>query len=253
MKYKKLIVTGCSYTENLGSWAYQLASVYNLELINLASRGAGNKHMLLSLLYYLSKNEVNTEDTLIGIMWSDPLREDVLVEKNTEYEDQSIYKYDYDQYNSRVGMSSIIQKLKSNNMIVKAEIYKSWLTTNNNKSAITLNTWIHIESLITYLSHNNYTFFQTAFLDFLNGSMLIKKNGHPIFHSQGYSYLSELEKINLKQNRVNWIDLTHVEYLGEYAFYTNALETDKIHPSKICAEHWTNKILIPKLTEMKIL
>ena len=252
MKYKKLIVAGCSYTENSGGWAYQLAAAYNLELINLAARGAGNKHILISLLSYLAKNKIDTEDTLVGIMWSHPIRDDVIIEQNINYKDQTVYGYKYDQFNCRVGMDSILNKLDTDSRLVKAEVYKSILFANYNKAAMTLVTWTYIESVIAYLSNNNYTFFQTIFLDYLNRSTLIKKNTDSIIQ-QSYSYHDELERINLKQNNDGWVNLKHHEYLGEYAFYTNNLAPDKMHPNVDCAKHWTNKILIPKLKEMKIL
>jgi len=252
MKYKKLIVTGCSYTENLGGWAYQLAAEYNLELINLGCRGAGNKHIFTSLLYYLAKNNVDIETTLIGIMWSHPIREDFIFEKNTKYEDQSIYIYDYDQYNSCVGKGSILQQLDLNDKHVKTEVFKSKLWANDNKSAITLQTWTYVESLISYLQNNNYTFFQTIFLDYLNKSVLINVNSDSKFQKE-YSYSNELKRINLKHNKVNWIELAHAEYLGEYAYYTNKLAPNKMHPSAECAEQWAKTILIPKLQAMNIL
>lgn len=253
MKYKKLIVSGCSYTENIGSWAYVLASEYNLELVNLAYPGAGNKHIVYSLTSYLARNEIDSETTLIGIMWSHPVRDDHIVEINPDFSDQSIYKYEYDHFNRLVRTSEIFSKLNISTLQFQKQFYKeNELTPPLNKSGITLDTWTYTELITYYLISKKFTFFQTAFHDYLNGSDLIKNNTNWKLLKE-YFYLEELKRINLQQNKTNWVDLTHEQYLGEYAYFSNLLAPDKLHPNQICHKQWTNDILIPKLKEMKIL
>ena len=253
MKYKTLIVSGCSYTENPGSWAYALASKYNLELVNLAVPGVGNRHILFSLLLYLTKNNVDPETTLIGIMWSHPMRRHQVIEFNPEYSDNTIYKYEYDQYNRAVTNIDFYGKLDMSHPLVREEVYKNTVVLSNyNRSGHTLETWTYVESTIAYLVANKFNFFQTAFLDYLNGSDLIKNNSEWTPQHE-YYYTSELERIGLIQNKVNWVDLTHEQYLGEYAYFANKLDSDNMHPSQDCHLQWTTEILIPKLEKMQIL
>ena len=253
MKYKTLLVTGCSYTENTGSWAYSLASKYNLELINLAVPGVGNRHILFSLLSYLTKNNVDPETTLIGIMWSHPMRRHQIIEFNPSYADASIYKYKYDQYNRAVTNIDFYDKLDMSHPLTREEVYKNTVVLSNyNRSAHTLETWTYVESTVSYLLTNKFKFFQTVFLDYLNGSDLIKHNSEWTPQHE-YHYSTELERIGLTQNKINWVDLTHEQYLGEYAHFANKLALDKMHPNQDCHSQWTTEILIPKLQEMQIL
>jgi len=253
MKYKTLIVTGCSYTENPGSWAYSLASKYNLALINLAVPGVGNRHILFSLLSYLTKNNVDPETTLIGIMWSHPMRRHQIIEFNPNYADTSIYKYKYDQYNRAVTNIDFYDKLDMSHPLTREEVYKNTVVLSNyNRSAHTLETWTYVESTVAYLLTNKFKFFQTIFLDYLNGSDLIKHNSEWTPQHE-YHYSTELERIGLTQNKINWVDLTHEQYLGEYAHFANKLALDKMHPDQDCHSQWTTEILIPKLQEMQIL
>jgi len=253
MKYKTLIVSGCSYTENSGSWAYVLASKYNLELVNLAVPGVGNRHILFSLLSYLTKNNVDPETTLIGIMWSHPMRRHQIIEFNSSYADTSIYKYEYDQYNRAVTNIDFYGKLDMSHPLVREEVYKNTVVLSNyNRSAHTFETWTYVESTIAYLLANKFIFFQTIFLDYLNGSDLIKHNSEWTPQHE-YYYTAELARIGLTQNKVNWLDLRHEQYLGEYAYFTKKLASDNMHPNQDCHLQWTTEILIPKLKEMQIL
>jgi hypothetical protein len=252
MKYKKLIVAGCSYTENFGSWAYILSSFYKLELINLAIPGAGNKHILFSLISYLAKNNIDPETTLIGIMWSHPFREDHIVENNPTFKDQSIYRYSYDTYTRLVLNGDLLHNANIHNYFLRTLDAKDRMLGNYNFSGKTLETWTYTESTIAYLLGNNFTFFQTNFQNYLTGSDIIKYNTNFEIMKE-YHYLKELERLNLKHNIINRLELDHTQYLGEYAYHHNLLDTDKIHPSKDGHIKWTFEILIPKLQQINIL
>lgn len=249
MKYKKLIVSGCSYTENVGNWAVNLSNEYNLELINLAVPGAGNNHIVWSLLSYLERNEIDLETTLIGIMWSHPVRDDYVFEHNCDYEDQSIYKYDYDVSNRLVMRGDLLSKnikFRNNLRLSDFEDQKKLVSGRENSSAMTFRTWSLKNLLTSYLKTKKINFFQTAFLNYLNSSALIKHNTDSDFQ-KNYSYLSELERINLSSKLDNWIELSDKEYLGDFAFYIKQLDYDKIHPNLLGYKLWTKHILIPKL------
>ena len=255
MKYKKLIVSGCSFTENLGSWAYNLSDEYNLELINLAVPGAGNNHIVWSLLSYLERNQVDPETTLIGIMWSHPMRDDYVVEHNYNFEDQSIYKYEYDVSNRLVMRGDLISKdirITKNLSFSELNSQKTLVSSHRgNKSAMAFRTWSLKNLLTSYLKTKQIDFFQTAFLNYLNSSALIKHNTDSDFQ-KNFSYLEELERINLISKLDNWIELSDTEYLGDFAFRMKQMHPDNIHPSNLGHKIWTKMILIPKLKNIGI-
>ena len=249
MKYKTLLVSGCSFTENQGTWGFQLAPTYNLDLINLACKGAGNQHIAWSVISFLEKNNIDPETTLIGIMWSHPYRTDLVFERNPEYKDQSIFKYNYDSYNSLVRQSDLLEKHEfSQNRAVQA----SYLQINGNRLASTFKTWSLKTMMTAYLKDKKFTFFQTAFLNYLTQSSVVK--GIPYLqHQLRYQYLQDLENLGLNHNLHNWLNLQETEYLGEYAFHKRQMSSDGYHPSEEGYKSWTEKILIPNLEKMKIL
>jgi hypothetical protein len=250
MKYKKLLVSGCSFTENHGSWAYCLATKYNLELINLAVQGAGNNHIVWSLLSYIEKNQIDPETTLVGVMWSHPIRNDLIFEKNDRYSDQSIFKYKYDNANSLVILGDLLKREVP--QFYNLEVAKEKLLTRGNRSALAFKTWTLKTALTAYLTSKNFDFFQTGFINYFTESLLIKTNTNWDFQKE-FSYVNELNSIGLSYKLSNWLSLSDQEYLGEYAFHNNLLDFDKFHPSQSGHEHWSNEILIPKLKELKIL
>lgn len=249
MKHKTLLVSGCSFTANPNSWAYQLASTYNLDIINLACPGAGNNHIVWSTVSFLEKNNVDPETTLIGIMWSHPVRGDLVFEHNLEYKDQSVYKYKYDRYNRLVMLGDLMKK---DEYTQRTAVSNAMMQGNKNKASISFRTWSLKTLLSSYLKDKGFNFFQTAFFNYLTESSLIKSLPDFQFHAK-YQYLDDLNRIGLTHNIPNWIDLKDDEYLGEYAFYNQQLLLDMFHPSQTGHQAWTEKILIPNLEKMKIL
>jgi len=247
MKYKTLIVSGCSFTENQGSWAYQLASKYDLNLINLAYPGAGNQHIVWSLISFLEKNIIDIDTTLIGIMWSHPIRIDHVVERNKAYNNQEIFKYAYDDHNYSVIHRDILKHHKLHRL---REVILSYMWTNHNRSAIAFTTWTLKTSLNAYLENNKFKFFQTSFHNYFTRSEFISNLPGTEF-IRDFEYIKELEKNQLKHNHTNWLDIPYDQYLGDYAFNNNLLNTqDKHHPSIEGHKQWTENILIPAINHL---
>lgn len=251
MKYKKLIVSGCSFTERPNSWAEILASVLNLELINLASGGAGNKHVQYSLLNYIAKNDLDPNTTLVGIMWSHPIREDLFFEMNPEFKHQELYLYKFDDYTAEISTRDLLKSSGFDDRKKRAFVAKhTILSGNGNKAGIALDTWTTMESTISFLKANGFDFFQTIFHDYLHKSDLLSTKDEAWEFQKQFFYANELERINLKLNKNGWLDLNHDEFLGEFAFFKKELESDEYHPNQIAHRLWTVKILLPKLVKM---
>jgi lysophospholipase L1-like esterase len=125
------------------------------------------------------------------------------------------------------------------------------VSSRGNKSAIAFRTWSLKNLLTSHLKTKKIDFFQTAFLNYLTSSALIKNNTDSDFHKT-FSYLVELEKINLSSTLDNWIELSDNEYLGDFAFHMKQMHPDKVHPSNLGHKIWTKMILIPKLKNIGI-
>ena len=75
----KLIVSGCSYTDNIWidshgftPWPEKLAEKLGMECINLGASGAGNEHILSSLMDMMFEKDIG----LMIAMWTQPARMD---------------------------------------------------------------------------------------------------------------------------------------------------------------------------------
>lgn len=249
MNYKTLLVSGCSFTASEDNWAQQLSSKYGLELINLAYPGAGNHHVVWSTISFLEKNNIDPETTLIGLMWSHPMRVDLLFERNPELENQTIYRYNYDDFNSLVLFKELLEFHKYSQ---QKSVQESYLQGNSNRAASAFKTWTLKTLMTSYLKSKKFTFFQSAFFNYLTQSSLIKPL--PNFQLQlRFQYLKELEKIGLSHNLDQWINLKEEEYLGEFVFHQRKLSIDRFHPSGEGYKQWTEEILVPKLTQMGVL
>jgi hypothetical protein len=248
MKYKKLIVSGCSFTENEGSWAYVLSSILGIELVNLAVSGLGNKHIQYSLMHYLSVNDIDPETTLIGIMWSHPIRQDIIVEYNPDFKDKTVYRYKFGEYAAETSLKDIIEYCSPSNIFTRIGVAKNKIiSANDNKAGITLSNWTSMESTVSFLKYKGYNFFQTIFHDFLDESDLLKNVDERRQFERNYIYTKELDRVNLKLNKENWLEFEHTEYLGEYAYFNQVLSEDQYHPSKKGYAMWTLRVLIPAL------
>ena len=84
-KFKKLVVSGCSFTHNNHhdkcAWANLLADWSGMTIVNLATPGAGNEHIANSLILYLEKNKLDPSNTLVMAMWSGIDRNDLIVSR----------------------------------------------------------------------------------------------------------------------------------------------------------------------------
>lgn len=87
-KYKKLVTSGCSFTQGhkLGekvSWGYNLAQLLNCEHINKGMGGSSNQHILSKIINYCENNDMT--DCCVGIQWSEITRREMWIKKDQNY------------------------------------------------------------------------------------------------------------------------------------------------------------------------
>ena len=88
-QFKNLLVSGCSFTYNnsdlhICSWPYYLRDLAGFEQVYDCSQGgAGNNHVFNSIINEIETNpNINTQDTLVIVMWSGLTRTDVIAEQD---------------------------------------------------------------------------------------------------------------------------------------------------------------------------
>lgn len=234
-KFKKLIVSGCSFTHNRiessCTWANLLADLTGMEIVNLANSGAGNGHIANSLIMYLSRVKPDVDSTLIMTMWSGIDRTDWIVKQCKSIQHFN-YKFLYDNYTEHYLVGAPQWGSKE---------FKNYFNLQSDKS-FSVQSWLHFEALTNFLKFQKYTYRYTTFNDILYGNGMSNIN-----------FLKQITELDLSMDLTNWILTKEIDSLGEFAIYHNELIPNDGHPTLNAHERWTREKLIPTLLQQKIL
>ena len=245
--YKKLVVSGCSFTAG-DSWAQFLAEKYNLELVNLAVGGGGNKHIADSLILYLEQNKCDITDTLIGVMWSGISRTEWMI----SFPDQrysKYHRYDYTDQVSRVESNQILNDhgLSRNLVNHDPDLAMVEIAYSRGDRARHLQGLLSIIYLNSYLISKGHTFFQTHFFD-PNGDKQQSGELH------GSRYTDAYNDVGITGPSTGVLNFTPDQFLGNWAVNQHLIwGSDNHHPTVPAQKLWTETVLIPQLIQQKLL
>ena len=245
--YKKLIVSGCSFTAG-DSWAQFLAEKYNLELVNLAVGGGGNKHIADSLILYLEQNKCDITNTLIGVMWSGISRTEWMI----SFPDQrysKYHRYDYTDQVSRVESNQILNDhgLSRNLVNHDPDLAMVEIAYSRGDQARHLQGLLSMIYLNSYLISKGYTFFQTHFFD-PNGDK--QQSGE----MTGARYADACNNFGIDRPSTGVLNFTPDQFLGNWAANQNLVwGGNDLHPTVAGHKAWTEDVLIPQLIQQKLL
>lgn len=225
LKYKNLLVSGCSFTKDWGagalrSWPHFVQQHYNFDtVINCALSGAGNKHIADSIVHQLEFNtELTPTNTYVIIMWSGADRMDTMCDI-AHQNDREHYKYN----------DNIITLTTGG--IHRKEGVLGALYDVKNKSILALETFINITNTYHYLRSRGYKFKFLAHRDM---------------------------KLPAKDHAFDWqklldppVDCTHmfadISTVYEYCLRQEYISKDDYHPTAEGYQHWVNDILCKEL------
>ena len=235
-------MSGCSFTQGYHGWASILSKHFNSKLINLAIPGAGNQHIARSITLYLEKHQMDVDDTLIVVMWSNPSRADwIISRKHQDYSNH--YRSSYGDNTHLIFPGELLQSYQIKGALQPGFPELLDIAYSTGRSAMATIAWESINNLNMYLKNHGYRFLQTAYFDLYNR---IPEN----FGVDWVTY-AEIEQLSgLVLPKDNWIPLDTSEYLGNYVCQNNLLRRDTVHPTDSGYSQWTNKILIPKLAAL---
>jgi hypothetical protein len=255
--YKKLIVSGCSFTVNdfagpaasqRHSWAHFLAEKYNLELVNLAMAGAGNKHIADSLILYLEQNSLDITEVLIGVMWSGISRTEWMI----SFPDQrysKYHRYDYTNAVSRVESNHILNDHGLSRELVNhdPDLAMIEIAYSRGDQARHLQGLLSMVYLNSYLISKGYTFFQTHFFD-PDGDK--KQSGE----LNGSRYADAYDRFGIARPATGVLNFAPDQFLGNWAVNQNLIwGSNDHHPTIPGHRLWTETVLIPQLIQQKLL
>lgn len=228
LKYKNLLVSGCSFTKDWGagalrSWPHFVQQHYNFDtVINCALSGAGNKHIADSIVHQLEFNtELTPADTYVIVMWTGADRMDTLIADT--YKNQ-FHNSDHYYYNDHIvtGTTGGIHRKQG----VLGALYDV-----KNQDILALETFINITNTYHYLRSRGYKF---KFLTWRN------------------------IKLPARDHAFDWQELldppvdvtymfTDILTVYEYCLRMEYMSKDDYHPTAEGYQHWVDDVLCKEL------
>jgi hypothetical protein len=245
--YKKLIVSGCSFTAG-DSWAHFLAEKYDLELVNLAVAGAGNKHIADSLILYLEQNNLDINEVLIGAMWSGISRTEWMI----SFSDQrysKYHRYNYTNKVSRVESNQILNDHGLSRAMVHhdPDLAMIEIAYSRGDQARHLQGLLSMIYLNSYLNSQGYTFFQTHFFG-PDGDKTQSGELH------GSRYTDTYNDFKIARPSTGVLNFSPDQFLGNWAVKQKLIwAPNDYHPTVPGHKLWTETVLIPQLIQQKLL
>ena len=218
LKYKNLLVSGCSFTFNRG-WAEHIKHQYNINLINVACSGAGNTHIADSIVHKLEFNpELTAKNTYVIIMWSGADRMDTMCDI-AHQNDRAHYKY-----------NDSITTLTTGGIHRKQGVLGA-LYDVKNEDILALETFLNITNTYHYLKSRGYQF-----------KFLVHRDMKLPAKDRAFDWHARIpEPVDSTHM------FTHCMTPYEYAVRENKLSQDDYHPSEQGFVEWCDKYLIPEI------
>jgi hypothetical protein len=182
--------------------------------------GAGNSHIHDSLIYYIEKNNIPKEKTLIVVMWSGYDRDDFVADKSAiqiKYRDRF-------NYSDQVGVIYTGGIVGSSSSVISLDNVKKLKSIPSRA----IENFVKVAGLRAYLQAKNFDFVFTSFTGLPNQNFL---------DDQDYKDYKEIEK---------FFDV--FPFLGDYSKNT----LDGFHPDAESQHKWSQDVLVPYLKAKKL-
>jgi hypothetical protein len=232
LRFKNLIVGGCSFTYNnhdssAATWPYYLRDLGGFDqVLDCSLPGAGNHHIANSLQWALEVERPNPADSLVIVMWSGCDRDDYICPE------ENIKPYPF-KFNYSRDVASGITGGSHANAGGNTKAGLSELAKIKTLESRAIENYLYINGLWHYLKNSKYQF---VFLNFLDGNLPSRTS-----HFDITKYLPTPIK-----NQYNLM-FTKITDPYTWAFKNDQLMSDDLHPSPDGHLNWTRKVLLPKL------
>jgi len=246
-RYKHLVVSGCSFTTNehvpgQGDWNWPniLAKDTGMIIHNLATAGAGNQHIAKSIMIFLEREQLPLQDTMVIAMWSGVGRIDFTV--SADLTPRKNYPWNYF-YTPQCRLHQGGHWWNNRKPTIEDKVLIDYSKFQDDYS-MALDTWMAMTSLDNYLTAQNIRYYFTSFLHY---------NTNRIYFDAVHVDLDQtLDKMGLKINYSNWLNIEPMDYYGDWCRERGLLVSDGFHPGHDGPQRWPREVLIPILQQQGI-
>ena len=220
-----LVTSGCSFTastltlDSANSWPGFVRDRCRFDhAVDWSMPGSGNLYISDSIIKYVkSLTESQKQDIFVVVMWSGLDREE---DVSLSLEQPCIDGFSYQRRDPRLSKKQ--QALDSYNNIIRTK---------------------------EYLEQQKIPFAFTFYMNLLYPPCLPSRDTTHTFNS----FLDSDRLSNLK--KLCWTPSNPNDYLYDFSFYHNYLDqsSDKFHPGSGCILDWTDTVLLPSLTQQKLI
>lgn len=230
LKYKNLIVSGCSFTYNNSedssvTWPYYLRDLGNIDQVyDCSLPGAGNYHICHSTIWALENYNFDIDNTIVIVMWSGNNRDDLIVSSDQ----LNCYPMNFNfTKNASSGISGGNHKDSRGNVPIIND-----LTRLKSLESRSIENYLYITTLYNYMIQKQYKF---LFLNYLDQTAPNRGNDFEISEFLSNKLLSRYKSYFTKD----------IENLYKFSIKRNLLGDDDFHPSPDAHLMWAREILLP--------
>jgi hypothetical protein len=236
LKYKNLVVSGCSFTHNnhksaLCSWPLYLRDVGGFSYIsNLGLPGAGNRHISNSVQWHLENNHYDPGDTLVIVMWSGNDRDDDIVSS------KFLNNYPVSFYYNKDAVSSISGGSGPGNAGNISDDYFRQAQMHKTPESRAVENYLLINGLYHYLIAKQFKFLFLNYVDHTIPHRTVDFDIVPYLPTQ-------------LQQKYKSMFTTDVDNIYHWCLKRDLLAEDDFHPSADGHLKWTKDVLLPYLVD----
>jgi len=164
--FENLLVGGCSFTYNNSdqdccTWPYYLRDLGNFsQVYDCSMPGAGNQHIVNTIIYSIEKYDLDPANTLVLILWAGNDRDDYIVDQKHLNNYPYVYAYEPGVCSAITGGEDISNLGNTKlDAVLQLKSAKSPL-------ARSVDNYVRVASLYSYLQNKGFKFFFMEFRDF---------------------------------------------------------------------------------------
>ena len=268
---KNLLTFGCSFTEDGlieyhmrgKTWPHVLEKQMNTKLVNLGSGMSGNSFIAKQLINTISHHYMDEKDLVVGVMWTDVSRKDILVSRKEtlEWSDVTTEKYPDKHPQNKSWLDHVIDnKLTYPNIALGGKVYKESKDINSlwMKSGAT-DQWETTSKFWETWYKDYYTFegmFWETLENILRTQWFLEKYNIPYFMTSLNDLFTEgLSKYEEPKHLYNLIDMDKFcLYDGTKGIYEHNVENnipfdETMHSTQKGQRVFCEDVIIPKVEE----